>query len=90
MRAMLNWSYDLLPDEIKDIFCKLAVFPESFTAAEAESVCTIRNIHTSLTSLIDQSLLEQTPCENGEPRFKMLGIIREFASEKGNKPFINR
>jgi predicted ATPase len=84
MRAMLDWSYDLLSEEIKTFLCKLALFPESFTIEEARTACEMDNVHTALTSLIDQSLLKQTPCENGEPRFKMLGIVREYAIEKGS------
>jgi predicted ATPase len=85
MRAMLDGSFDLLPTDIQKFFCQLSIFPESFTLEEARIACDIKDIHTAITALIDQSLLEQTFSEQGEPRFKMLGIVREYAFEKGNK-----
>lgn len=83
MRAMLDWSFDLLPKELQSFFCQLSVFSESFTMEEARAVCDMQNVETRLMALIDQSLLEQTLCADRESRFKMLGIIREYAIEKG-------
>jgi predicted ATPase len=85
MRAMLDWSFNLLGSEQQDCFCQLAEFSESFTIDEARAVGNIQNLEAKLAALIDQSLLEQIPCTQGEPRFKMLGIIREYASEKRNQ-----
>jgi predicted ATPase len=85
MRAMLDWSFDLLPADLQNFFCQLAVFKESFTIEEVKTVCEVKNIYVALTALIDQSLLEQVPCENSESRFKMLGIIREYADERQKK-----
>jgi len=82
MRAMLDWSYDLLGKEQQEIFCQLSEFSESFTLEEAREVCRTQNVEVGLTVMIDQSLLEQIPCTVGEPRFKMLGIVREYAREK--------
>lgn len=88
MRAMLEWSFDLLSREQQDFFCQVSVFSESFTMEEARSVCKGLNIERELTRLIDQSLLEQTSCAGGEPRFRMLGIVREYALEKGSNPSV--
>jgi predicted ATPase len=89
MRAMLNWSYDLLSPELQNIFCQLSVFPASFTIAEAELACNLKNIQAGLTALIDQSLLERTPDAHGEPHFKMLGMVREYAREQLDKVSTN-
>jgi predicted ATPase len=85
IRAMLDWSFDLLTPELQNFFCRLSKFPASFTLSEAKSLGVIENAQAGLTALIDQSLLEQTPCIDGEPRFKMLGMVREYACEQLNK-----
>lgn len=82
MRAMLDWSFDLLPPDLQTFFCRLSVFSGSFTITEAESVCLIENAQAGLTALVDQSLLEQHPCAEDEPRFQMLGMVREYALER--------
>ena len=81
MRAMLDWSFNLLSPKLQNLFCQLSIFPASFTISEVESICNIENIQAGLTALIDQSLLEQNPCTDDEPRFKMLGMVREYARE---------
>jgi predicted ATPase len=85
LRAMLDWSFDLLSPELQNLFCQLSRFPASFTIAEVESMCEFENISAGLTALIDQSLLEQASCTDGEPRFKMLGMLREYACEQLQK-----
>jgi predicted ATPase len=82
MRAMLDWSFDLLNQQQQDFFCQIAQLSESFTIEDARAACSMQSIETLLTSLIDHSLLEQTSSLEGIPRFKMLGIVREYALEK--------
>ena len=85
MRVMLDWSFDLLSPELQKLFCGLSVFPDSFTISEAQAVCTVENVQSGLTALMDQSLLEQHPCTDEEPRFQMLSMIREYAHERLNE-----
>jgi predicted ATPase len=85
MRAMLDWSFDLLSPDLQSFFCQLSVFPESFTIADVEARWNTTNAQAGITSLIDQSLLEQTPCTDGESRFKMLGMVRDYAREQLQK-----
>lgn len=82
MRAMLNWSFDLLSLEQQTLFCKLSVFSGCFTISEAKTVCSAENIRAGLISLVDQSLLEQHSSQDEEPRFQLLGMIREYAHER--------
>jgi len=91
MRDMLDWSYVLLPPELQALFSRLAIFPGGFTIEAAESVCCIppsdqaeitQNVQIGLTALVDQSLLSQHVEADGEPRFRMLGMAREYALEK--------
>ena len=76
LRATIDWSYELLSDEEKQLFRKLAVFAGSFELAAAEEVCDA-DLDT-MASLVDKSLLRQT--EDG--RFFILATIREYASER--------
>lgn len=84
LRAMLEWSFDLLPPDLQVLFCRVAVFSDGCTIEAAERVCSRLDAQLGLTSLTEQSLLEQRVEANGEPRFHMLGIAREFAFERLN------
>ena len=91
MRDMLDWSYVLLTPELQVLFSRLAIFPGGCTIEAAESVCTIPasdqdgnilDVQIGLTALVDQSLLSQQVEADGEPRFHMLGLTREYALER--------
>jgi predicted ATPase len=91
MRDMLDWSYVLLTPELQALFSRLAIFPGGCTIEAAESVCAIppsdqggnlQDVPIGLTALVDQSLLSQHIEVDGEPRFQMLGMAREYALEK--------
>ncbi len=75
----IGWSYDLLDDPTRRLFEELAVFTGTFGLAEAERLCAgTGDVLDGLMRLVDQSLLRQSRT-SGEPRFRMLTVIREFA-----------
>jgi serine/threonine-protein kinase PknK len=76
LRTTIDWSYELLGDEEKQLFRCLAVFAGSFDVDAAEEVCEA-DLDT-LASLVDKSLLRQSV----EGRFFMLATIREYAVER--------
>jgi predicted ATPase len=76
LRATIDWSYDLLGEEERQLFRRLAVFAGGFDVQAAEEVCGA-DLDT-LGSLLDKSLLRQT----AEGRFFMLETIREYAAER--------
>lgn len=88
MRNTLAWSYNLLHFEERALFRRLAVFVGGCTLEAAEAVCATPegaeplefDVVDGLSALIDQSLLQQTE-EEGESRFTMLHVVREFALE---------
>jgi predicted ATPase len=82
IRAMLDWSYNLLSPELQLCLSEVSVFPGRFTVSEAEAVCSMKNVQAGLISLVDQSLLEQQPCVENKPCFQMLSVVREYAIEK--------
>jgi predicted ATPase len=79
LRATIEWSYDLLGEEERRLFARLAVFAGSFALEAAEVVCSA-DLDT-LASLVDKSLLHET--EAG--RFFMLETIREYALDSLDK-----
>jgi predicted ATPase len=84
LRATIDWSYQLLSDEERELFARLAVFRRGATLEAIEDVCapgTNLDVLEGVASLVEKSLLRQELSESGDARFWMLETIREFASE---------
>jgi predicted ATPase/DNA-binding winged helix-turn-helix (wHTH) protein len=83
MRGAIEWSYDLLPEAEKILFRCLAVFAGGFTIEAVESICASKEIDAlnCLTSLIENSLVVQTETADGESRFRLLEVVREYGLE---------
>jgi predicted ATPase/class 3 adenylate cyclase len=75
LRATIEWSYELLDDDARDLFARLSVFAGSFALAAAEEVCTASL--DALSTLVDVSLLKAI----GDDRFLLLETIHEYARE---------
>ncbi|MDQ3871124.1 MAG: AAA family ATPase, partial [Chloroflexota bacterium] len=85
LRGAIQWSHDLLGEGERRLFARLAVFAGGATLDAADRVCNPDaeiglDTLDGLSSLADKSLLYATE-EEGEPRFGMLQVIREFALE---------
>jgi predicted ATPase/class 3 adenylate cyclase len=84
LQGTIAWSCDLLPPDEQTLFRELAVFPESFDLAAIEAIATqpsTADIVAVLEALVDRSLVLPDASASGEPRFRLLGPIREFALE---------
>lgn len=84
LRAAVDWSFDLLTPQEQTLFRRLAVFSGGATLEAIEAVCNADgavDVFSGIESLVDKSLLQQRE-RDGEPRFTMLGVIREYAQEK--------
>ncbi len=86
LRAAIAWSYDLLSPQEQQLFRRLAIFVDGCTIEAAEAVCRATgeleaDILEGLLSLVDKSLLRQEESTEGEPRFWMLQLLREYGLE---------
>ena len=79
LRATIEWSYNLLPDDEKRLFRRLAVFSGGCAYEAAEEVAEADP--DALQSLLDKSLLRRRDSPLG-PRYWMLETIREYARGK--------
>ncbi|HLI47220.1 MAG TPA: tetratricopeptide repeat protein [Chthonomonas sp.] len=82
LRALIDWSYELLDEQEKLLFCRLAVF-EGGATFEAITQIVDDNPQTweLLNSLVAKSLLICDASERAT-RFRMLETLREYAWEK--------
>ncbi|MFD7711025.1 ATP-binding protein [Streptomyces sp. NPDC059786] len=76
LRAVVEWSWDLLDDEERELARRLAVFSSGATLEAAEAVCGVPYPEDLLASLAEKSFLEVT-----DGRYGMLGTLRAFAAE---------
>jgi predicted ATPase/class 3 adenylate cyclase len=83
LRGAIAWSYDLLDPVTARLFACLSQFVEGANLAEVEAVCggDGYDVLSGLAELVDQSLIRQEEVE-GDARFSMLFVIREFALER--------
>ncbi len=86
LRAMIDWSYDLLSESEKLLLRRLAVFTGGWTLELAEQVCSDEKIAAvevldMLGRLLDKSLVSMTEGD-AETRYRMLETVRQYAREK--------
>jgi predicted ATPase len=83
LRGAIAWSFDLLDETARRLFACFSVFVGGADLEAAEAVCggDGYDVLGGLAELVDQSLVRQDRTE-GEPRFWMLFVIREFALER--------
>ena len=79
LRATIEWSHDLLSEDEKRLFRRLAVFAGGCTYEAAEEVAGADP--DTLQSLLDKSLVRKRPSPIG-PRYWMLETIREYAADQ--------
>ena len=87
LRGAIAWSYDLLDEDARRLLDRLSVFAGSCDLEAAEAVCGPvaelgGELIDGLMALADQSLLKVEEAADGEPRFRLLDTIREYAAER--------
>jgi predicted ATPase/DNA-binding NarL/FixJ family response regulator len=93
LRALVDWSYDLLPEPERTVFCRLGAFTGAWTMAAAEAVGGGDGIEPGtvldlLGRLVDKSLVVVRPPgpgaggPGGEVRYQLLETLRQYALER--------
>lgn len=85
LRAVVEWSWDLLRADERLLAERLAVFPAGATLDAAAAVCGDERLPKDevadlVLSLVDKSLL--TVIDGQAPRYRMLETIREYGIER--------
>ncbi|WP_371549952.1 winged helix-turn-helix domain-containing protein [Streptomyces sp. NBC_00554] len=89
LRAVVDWSWDLLDEDERDVLRRLSVFAGGCDLAAAEAVCGPAALE-SLGSLVDKSLVVAAPSADGGMRYRLLETVAEYAGERldesGDRP----
>jgi predicted ATPase/DNA-binding SARP family transcriptional activator len=80
LRAVVDWSWELLPEEERRLARRLAVFPAGATVESASAVLGA-DAFDGLVALVDRSLLQLVP-GTAPVRYRMLETIREYGLER--------
>ncbi|KUO13162.1 AfsR/SARP family transcriptional regulator [Streptomyces sp. DSM 15324] len=84
LRAVVDWSWDLLDEEEREVLARLSVFARGCDLAAVEAVCgpAARDALSCLASLVDKSLVVAAPGPDGEMRYRLLETVAEYAAER--------
>jgi len=92
LRALIDWSYDLLSENERLLLRRLSVFAGSWTLEAAEAVCAGDDIESYdvldlLSQLINKSLVltqssDKSHSAQASLRYRMLETIRQYGIEK--------
>ncbi|MFI6066071.1 BTAD domain-containing putative transcriptional regulator [Micromonospora sp. NPDC051227] len=79
LRAVVEWSWDLLDDAEREVARRLTVFAGGATLEAAERICGLPTAEfvDALTGLVDKSFVEMTG-----GRYRMLETVRAFCAER--------
>jgi predicted ATPase/DNA-binding CsgD family transcriptional regulator len=86
LRALIDWSYDLLDDTERRVLSRLSVFAGTFDLAAAEEVASTGDVSVSavldiVASLVDKSLVQCEP-SGLSVRYQVLETVRRYAARK--------
>lgn len=88
LRALIDWSHDLLTEAERTVLHRCAVFAGGWTLDTVEQVCGMQEIPADdvldrLETLVRKSLVVvETDTETDQIRYRLLEPIRQYAQEK--------
>jgi predicted ATPase/DNA-binding SARP family transcriptional activator len=84
LRAVIDWSWELLSDAERMVLRRLSVFSGGASLEGAERVCAGagEEVLDLLTALTEKSLLLVTEDAGTAQRYRMLGTIKEYAADR--------
>lgn len=80
LRALIDWSYDMLPGEEQALLRRLSVFAGGWAFEAVEAICSDLDVLDLLTQLINKSLVVMEQDDN--TRYRLLETIRQYARDK--------
>ncbi|MFI1247792.1 AfsR/SARP family transcriptional regulator [Streptomyces anulatus] len=105
LRAVVDWSWDLLDAAERAVLRRLSVFAGGCSLAAAEEVCALPapddgvavdplDVAALLGSLVDKSLVVAAPGDDAEMRYRLLETVGEYAAarldEAGERDAVER
>ena len=86
LRALVDWSYDLLSEQERTLLRRLSVFAGGWTLEAAEAVCAGDGIEDweildLLTQLVDKSIVI-AEAHGDTTRYRLLETLRQYGAEK--------
>ena len=86
LRALIDWSYDLLNPEERIVADRLSVFAGGWTVEAAEAITSGGDIEQwqvldRLAALVDKSLVQAEEI-HGSTRYRLLETVRHYAAER--------
>lgn len=91
MRALIDWSYDLLTPPEQALLRRVSVFAGGWTLDAASAICTDDEVQAwdvldQLTSLVDKSLvvaeINESASGSSKLRYRLLESTRQYSAEK--------
>jgi non-specific serine/threonine protein kinase len=85
LRAMVDWSWELLAGTERAVLARLSVFAGGFTLAAAEAVAAgpavpAGEVLGHLVALVDKSLVQFDDTGSGSGRYGLLETVRQYAA----------
>ncbi|HEY3902972.1 MAG TPA: LuxR C-terminal-related transcriptional regulator [Streptosporangiaceae bacterium] len=86
LRALIDWSYDLLDFRERELLDRLSVFAGGWTIAAAAAIASAGSteewpVLDCLSALVDKSLV-QADESDGLTRYRLLETVRHYAAER--------
>lgn len=83
LRSVVDWSFELLDEEERAVFTRLAVFPSGFDLAAAEAVVADEDLGRDrvadvVAQLADRSMVVR-PSGAGRGKYRLLESLRQYA-----------
>jgi predicted ATPase/DNA-binding SARP family transcriptional activator len=86
IRAAIDWSHALLDEGERRLFRRLAVFAGGFGSGPLEALAAIEprveRPMAVLAGLVDRSLVEAAVRHGEATRYRLLGVVRQYAAEQ--------
>ena len=89
LRAMVDWSWELLIGAERSVLARLSVFAGAFDLAAADAVAAGPDVPAGqilghLGALVDKSLVQFDDTDTGPGRYRLLETVRQYAASQLN------